>query len=430
MIYMIWYYLRIAFRNIRANKKFSIINIAGFAFAISICLAIFLFLIKEHSYDRYNENAGQIVRLIDTKENSSLIDYRVKDILQKNYSEIAEACLIIRSDRPVEIKSGDKGFYINDIMSVDKKFFEVFTVEFVSGQRLSPFNNINSAVITEKTAKKMFGTESVVGKDLLIFGIFPVTVTGIIKDFPENSSITAEILVNAENEKFKFNQSMANSEDLSTYRWPFHIYLMLNKGINPEKFASKINGNIELLKPFTESIGFIKLKDIYLNDPTSGSDTKQGNPGLLKLLGGIALIILVLAVINYVNLTIAQQNKRNKDTGLKKAIGADRSTILIQYLTESIIVIFMAFITGIFLVWLFMPFYQNIFNTTTDITILFRFPFLIILPAAILIIGTISGFGPAVVLSGISPVRILNGNTITKTKRTSLQYFNSPFQSS
>jgi putative ABC transport system permease protein len=421
---MFWYYLKIAVRNIRTNKKFSIINIAGFAFAISISLAITLFLIKEHSYDRYHKNADQIVRVIDAKDNSSLIDYRVKDILLKNYSEIENACLIIRAEFPVEIKSGDKGYYLDDIMSVDNHFFEIFSVPFVAGKASSPFSNINSAVITEKTAKIIFGTESPLGKDLTVWGMLPVTITGIIKDFPDNSSITAGILVNAENEKFKFNQWIGDSRDLSTYRWPFQIYLQLNKNINPDQFAAKINSHIDVLKPYDkyyEHIGLLKLKDIYLHDPTTGSDTKQGNASLLKLLGGIALIILILAVINYVNLTVAQQNKRNKDTGLKKTIGADRKIILLQYLSESVVVIFMAFISGILLVWLLMPFYQTVFNTTTDIRILFRFPYLLILPVTILLIGVLSGCGPAIVLSGISPVKILTGYTAIKSKKNYLR---------
>jgi putative ABC transport system permease protein len=421
---MFWYYFKIAVRNIRTNKKFSIINIAGFAFAISISLAITLFLIKEHSYDRYHKNADQIVRVIDTKDNSSLIDYRVKDILLKNYSEIENACLIIRADYPVEIKSGDKGYYLDDIMSVDNHFFEIFSVPFVAGQAASPFSNINSAVITEKTAKIIFGTESPLGKDLTVWGMLPVTITGIIKDFPDNSSITAGILVNAENEKFKFNQWIGDSRDLSTYRWPFQIYLKLNKNINPDQFAAKINSHIDVLKPYDkyyEHIGLLKLKDIYLHDPTTGSDTKQGNANLLKLLSGIALIILILAVINYVNLTVAQQNKRNKDTGLKKTIGADRKTILLQYLSESVIVISMAFISAILLVWLLMPFYQTVFNTTTDIRILFRIPYLLILPVTILLIGVLSGCGPAIVLSGISPIKILTGYTVIKGKKNYLR---------
>jgi putative ABC transport system permease protein len=428
---MFWYYLRIALRNIRINKKFSLINIAGFAFAISICIAISLYLIKEYSFDRFNRNADQIVKLINIRDNSSLIDYRVKDILVKNYSEIANACIVIRSSHPIEVKCGDKGYYLDDIMSVDNHFFEVFSVSFIEGQSSSPFNNINSAVITEKTAKSLFGTESAMGKDLVIWGMVPVTITGIIKDFPDNSSITAGLLVNAENEKFKLNQWIGDSRDLSTYRWPFQIYLQLNNNVNPDQFAAKINSHIDVLKPFDkyyEQIGLLKLKDIYLHDPTTGSDTKQGNANLLKLLCGIALVILILAIINYVNLTIAQQGKRSKNTGLKKTIGADRKTILFQYLSESVIVIFLAFVSGILLVWLFMPYYQTIFNTTTDVAILFRFPYLIILPAAILIIGVFSGCGPAIVLSGISPVKILTGYTFVNSRKNYLRNFLTIFQ--
>ena len=425
---MFWYYLKIAIRNIRTNKKFSIINIAGFAFAISICLAISLYIVKEHSYDSYHKTVDQIVRLIDTKDNSSLIDYRVKDILLNNYSEIENACLMIRSSHPIEIKSGDKGFYIDDIMSIDKNFFEIFSVPFISGQSSSPFININSAVITEKTSKILFGTETPLGKDLLIWGNIPVTITGIIKDFPDNSSITAGILVNAENEKFKFNQWIGDSRDLSTYRWPFQIYLQLKKNINQDQLVAKINTRIDLLKPYTEKIGFLKLKDIYLHDLTIGSETKQGNASLLKLLIGIALIILTLAVINYVNLTIAQQNKRNKETAVRKTIGANRNNILYQFLSESVIVIFLAFFLGILLVWMLIPFYQTIFNTTADINLLFGFPYLIILPGTILIIGLISGIGPAIVLSGISPVRILSGTVISAGKKNYLRNALTVFQ--
>jgi putative ABC transport system permease protein len=421
---MFWYYLKIGVRSISMNKKISFINIAGFAFAISICLAISLFLIKEHSYDRYHKNADQIVRMIDTKDNSSFIDYRVKDILLKNYSEIVNACLVLCSSHPVEIKYADKGFYLDDIMSVDNHFFEIFTVPFVAGKSSSPFININSAVISEKTAKILFGTETPLGKDILVWGNIPVTITGIIRDFPDNSSISAGLLVNAENDKFKFSRWVGDSRDLSTYQWPFQIYFQLNRNAIPDKLAAKINNHIDVLKPYDKyykQIGFLKLKDIYLHDPTTGSDTKKGNANLLKLLGGIAFIILILAVINYVNLTVAQQNKRNKDTGVRKTIGAGRKDILFQFLSESVVVIFLAFIFGIFLVWLLIPFFKIIFNTATDISTLFRFPYLFILPIMVLIIGLISGIGPAIVLSEISPVKILSRSAIVAGRKNYLR---------
>jgi putative ABC transport system permease protein len=425
---MLIYYLKIALRNIRTNKKFSIINIAGFAFALSICLAILLFLLKEYSFDRYHKNGDQIVRLVNAGYNSSLVDYRVKDILQKNYSEISDACLVINANHPIEIKNGDKGFYLNNILSVDNNFFRVFTIPFISGDASTPFKNINSAILTEETATLLFGKESPLGKDIYIFGIMPVTITGIIKNFPDNSSISAGILVNAENEQFKFNQWIGDSRDLTTYQWPFQIYLQIDKKANYDNLTAKINGQIDMLKPYCEKISLMELRNIHLYDSTTGAETKQGNPGLLRLLTGIALIILILAIINYVNLTVAQQNKRNKDTGLKKTIGASRTTILMQYLSESVIVIMLAFISGIFLLWLLMPFYQTIFNTTTDIKILFRVPYIIILPLTVLTLGVLSGSGPAIILSGISPVKILSGHSILKVKKNYLRNILTVFQ--
>jgi len=425
---MIWYYLKSAFRNLSVNKKFTVINITGFAFGISICLAIVLFLIKEYSYDKYHENADQIVRLIDTKNNSSSIDYRVKDILLENYSELENACIIQRMQMPVSVKVGNEGFYLDNIMSVDNSFFEVFTVPFISGKSLKPFDNINSAVITESTAKTLFGTENPVGKDLTIMGSQMVTISGVIKDFPDNSSISAGLLVNAENSAFKFEFSCGNYNDKSSHRFSFRIYLQLNKNINPEQLIAKINSNSDLLKPYKEEVGFLSLKDIYLYDKTNGSKTKRGNVGLMKLLTGIALIILVLAIINYVNLTIAQQNRRNKDTGVRKTVGALRKNILYHFLSESVLVSLIALTLALVFVWLLIPLYSLIFNTTININLLFQFPNILILICSVFFIGILSGIGPAFILSGISPVKVLSGSITARRQKGYLRNSLSIFQ--
>ncbi|MDD4193466.1 MAG: ABC transporter permease [Mangrovibacterium sp.] len=409
---MFWYYFKAAVKNLTNNKKFSAINITGFAFGISICLTITLFLAKEYSYDRFHEHAGQIVRLIDTKKNSSSIDYRVKDILLNNYSEIENACLVQRVSDAIEVKIDDEGFYLDDILSVDNAFFEVFSIGFVSGKSSSPFVNIQSAVITESTAKTLFGTGNPLGRNLLIWGTDPVTITAVIRDFPENSSISAGLLVNAENEAFKFSFSCGDYKDKSSHRWPFRIYLQLNENVHPELLASKLNSDKNLLKPYTDEVSFLGLKDIYLHDKTHGSDTKQGNPGLLKLLTVIAVIILALAVINYINLTIAQQNKRNKDTGVKKTIGATRINIFSQFLSESVLVTFLAFILGVVLAWMFLPFTRSVLNTNLDFNLLFCRPYFPILLGSVLLIGLISGSGPAVILSAVAPVKVLSGSAV------------------
>jgi putative ABC transport system permease protein len=408
---MFTYYLKSAFRNLWKNKKFSVINISGFAFGISICLAIALFLIKEYSYDRYHENAQQIVRLINTEDNTSSIDYRAKDILLQNYPEIENGCLVQIINHPMAFQVGEVASYLDNIMSADNDFFKVFTIPFITGNQEKPFSTLTSAVITQSTAKSLFGTENPLGKEIIYQNRIPLTVNGIIEDFPENSSISAAILVNAENENFKFSRYVGNSNDLSTYRWPFRIYLQLNKNASPENLISKINTNAQILSPYLNKADFLPLKDMYLFDATFGSASKRGNIGLMRLLGGIAVIILTLAIINYINLTIAQQNRRNKDTGVKKAIGAFRKHILLHFIIESILVSGLAFILAIIFLSIILPFYNTLFDTTINLNLLFKFPYILILLFSALLIGLISGSGPAILLSGINPVKILSGPT-------------------
>lgn len=411
---MYTYYLKSALRSIWKNKKFSLINVSGFAFAISVSLAIVLLLIKEYSYDRYHENANQIVRLTDTKNNSSFIDYRVKDILINNFPEIENACILYRVDRLIEITISGKGYYLNDIMSVDNQFFEVFTLNYLAGH--PAFHNINSAVITESTSRKLFGNENPLGKEMLIHGNTIVTITSVIKDFPENSSISAGLLVNAENDDFKFSFSIAEYDDKSTWRWPFQIYLQLDKRTDPNQLLTKIN-HTGLFEHYVEEVGFLPLKDMYLNDPTYGGDLKRGNPQMLLLFVIIAAIVLGLAVINYINLTVAQQAKRNKDTGVRKTMGANRRHILLYFLCESVLITLIAFFAGLLLLAYLIPFYQSVFNTALDMGILIRNPYVFYLIGAILLIGLVSGAGPAIVLSDIKPAQILNGNFLAMGKR-------------
>ncbi len=425
---MFYYYLRTALRNLRSNKRFTLINITGFAFAISVCLAIALFLAREYSFDRFNRHSDETVRVVDMKNNSSMIDYRVKDILTSNFPEIENACLVLRSGHPYEIKCLNKGYYIDDILSVDNNFFQVFTIQFVSAPVSSPFTDINSAVITESTARLLFGDESAPGKELLVWGNITVRITAVIKDFPANSSITASLLVNAENENFKFYRSIGNSEDLSTYRWLFQIYLQLKPGVDHEQLLSKINANSDLLQPYQEEAGFLKLKDVYLHDTTSGSETIQGNQRLLNLLTGIALIILILAIINYVNLTIAQQNQRKKDTGIKKTFGASRFNVLFYYLIESVIVSLIALVLGLYLVWIMLPFYNIMFDSTLKLSTVLHFPNSIFLFISILAVGLISGTGPALIFSAINPVKVLNGIFTASGKKHHLRNSLTVFQ--
>ncbi len=423
---MILYYLKSAFRNLKSNKKFTIINITGFAFGISICLAIVLFLMKEYSYDRCYNDAERIFRLYDAKQNNSSIDYRVREVLTDNFPEIENACIVQLENFSSDVQIDSTGYLVDNMLSVDNNFFRVFNIPFIYGNPNKAFNNPNSVILTESLALKLFGNVHVVGYDMKIWNEVPVTVSGVIKDFPDNSSISSGLLVNSELDDFKFSFSCGDYKDKSTHRYPFRIYIKKNKNADTNELLTKLNNNIELFKPYIDEAGLLPLTDMYLKDTTSGSDSKQGNLALMKLLASIAAIILILAIINYINLTVAQQNKRNKDTGIRKTVGAYRNSLLYYFLSESVLVTFFAMLLAVALLWMLLPVYALIFGTSINFNSLFVFPDYLYLIASILIIGVISGIGPAIVLSRVSPVKVLSGTVVTRNKyhlRNSLTIF-------
>lgn len=424
---MILYYLKTAVKSISRNVKFSIINVLGFAFGLSVCMGITLFLVQEISFDRFNENYKTIIRLNDSKRNFSKLDYRVKDIIVENFPQVTNACLFQRIGRPVAVKVKDQGYYIDDIMSVDNHFFDLFTIRFKSGNPNKPFDNNNSAIITASTAEMLFGSTDVLGEEIVL-GEESVFISGVIQNFPTTSSISAGLIVNAENERFKFSVSMQNSDDLITYRWPFEIFLQVRQDVNPRELIENINSQIQILNPYVEEVDFIRLKNLYLFDTAVGSGTKKGNPELLKILAAIAIIILLLAVINYVNLTISQQIKKNKDVGIRKTIGAKRNEIVSQLLFESILITAISFVVGLFFLVLMLPYYNSIFSSSLNPEIIFSVLGVLVMALVVLVIGIASGIGPALLLTRVSPVKALSGNFTIRNTKFSLRNLLTVFQ--
>jgi putative ABC transport system permease protein len=330
---------------------------------------------------------------------------------------VQNACVV--SVLPIKIGTsvGNTGFDIDNIMSVSAEFFGMFSTRFVLGDPSKPLPNPNSVVLTESSARKLFGNLDPLGKEIVVWHMYTLTVTGVIKDFPENSSINANMIVNMENNNFKFSRNIGNSDDSSTYRYPFNIYLQLVEKSDARQLAGKLNSHPEILQPFVKKAGLLSLTDTYLRDNTTESTTKKGNPALLRLFMGIALVVLVLAIVNYVNLSIAQQNKRNKETGIRKTIGAGRKDIVYLFLTESVLVTFIAFAIALVITEISLPFFGRVVDTQLRITPLAQFPENIILFLSIFFIGTVAGIVPALLFSSFNPARALSGKRIASGRK-------------
>jgi len=420
-------YFKVAFRNIKRNKIFSLINIVGFAFSLAVCLMIVLYLLNEYSFDNYHANAENIYRLSDAKDNYSSIDYRVAKIITDNFPQVEKAT-IVDIFSPIETNYKSSAYYFEGLMSTDNNFFEMFTVRFLYGNSKKPFENINSAVLTESTSRKLFGNENPLGKEILIHHQSAVIVTGVIEDFPENSSLKAGIIVNAENNNFKFKFTCEDCDDVSSHRYPFNIYLQLNKNTAPGELTSVINNNAEVLAPFVNKVNLIPLKELYLTDYTIGDASLKGNPTLLNLMAGIALIILLLAIINYINLTAARQNKRNKETGIRKTVGASRKEMILLFLTESVLVTAFAFFIALLIVELALPFFSKIVDSSLSTRLFLIFPLNVILLCSVLLTGILAGIIPAVILSSFNPARILRGGYFLPRRKSYLRNTLTVFQ--
>ena len=411
---MILHNIKTAYKSLTKNKLISSINILGFGFGISVCLALTIYVLSEYSYDRFHQNYNNIYRLVND-ENSSRIDYRVKDILSSNFAEVEDACISQRVEIQLPVKVNDQGFYLNDIMSVDNNFFEVFSFAFKEGDPKHAFANINSAVITENTAERIFGNADPIGKEIIINAKNePVTITGILHDFPENSSIYADLLVNAQNDKFKFAFGARSSDDLSSYRWPFTIYVQLNKNTDLPTFVQKLQDNNDIYKPYAESLTLLPLKDIYLRDYTSGkgSATKKGNLALLKLLSGIALIILMLSLINYMNLTVSRYSMQFRQISVRKILGATLKNLKFQFVTESLLLTSVALAIGVFILLLMSPLYSRLFNGDFSLRILWSFPTGLIIISALFILGLLSGIGCFMMVKYLKNNLLVNSNLL------------------
>jgi len=425
-------YLKTAIRSLFRHKVFSSINILGFAFSISVCIVILLFVVKENSYDNCYPNASHIYKLFDSKDNSSDIDYRLKSILVNNYSEIKGGCICEIVKVQSEINYNHNNYFEDNIMSADNDYFKVFNINFIYGDISKPFRDKNSVVLTESLAYKIFGKENPVGKEIVLnlslLDTASLVITGVIKDFPENSSNKAGFIVNADNDKFKFSFSGANSEDKSTYRYLFNVYLLFNKNTNAEQVIKQITNHPEILYPYETQVGLISLRDIYLSDNTSGNISLKGNSGLLKILIIIGVIILTLAVINYINLTLAQQKRRNKEIGIRKTVGAEKNDIITGLVTESILITSLAFLCALIFVEVTLPYFSRIFSSRLSLQPLMLFPLNLIIIASVLLIGAIAGLFPSLILSSFNPAKIFSRTAVFSSGKSGIRNILTVFQ--
>ncbi|MFC1725025.1 ABC transporter permease [candidate division KSB1 bacterium] len=410
-------YIKIALRNIRKQKLFSFINIAGLAIGMGCCIVIFLFVQSEFIYDKFHENADRIYRLskylqLDTGlRGYSTSDSRLGPASKDEFPEVENAVRLIMH-RGTITNYKDKRYNIDPVYA-DKSIFEVFTFPLLKGDPKTALNEPNTVVITEELAGKYFGNEEPIGKTITINNKVDVTVTGILKRVPENSHLHFEFLASFETLKARIGN--ANYQrSVSAYT---HTYLLLKKDVKAEEFEKKLPEFAAKILGEKRAEGrqfFMQpLTSIHLNSELALEFEKNSNIKYSYYLSILAIAIILIACINFMNLSTASSFNRAKEVGLRKVVGASRSQVIKQFLSESIIMSIFAVVIALIIAKLLLPFFNSVSNQNLELNFLKNWGLYSGLFLITLITGLLTGSYPALLISSFQPANVLKGKIRT-----------------
>ncbi|MFO7447969.1 MAG: ABC transporter permease [Ignavibacteriaceae bacterium] len=417
-------YLTIALRNIIRQKLYSFINIMGLAFGIAVCLVIFLFISDELSFDQFHQNSGSIYRVVisnaDLTETSGVTPLPLAEALETDFPELE----VVQTKASYNVISyEEKTFTEKNFYYTDPNFLKIFSFQLLKGDPARVLQKPGSVVINENMAKKYFGNEEPIGKTILNDNRDPLIVTGIMKNFPENSYMQYDFL------GVKSDHVKDWPDELKKDWHPrmFSTFILTPSNYSVQALDKKMPAFLEKYVGKEEAkyqrLVLQPLKDIYLHstDIKFNPMDKTGDIKEIYIFSIIAVFILILACINYMNLSTSRYSNRMNEIGIRKVIGAGRKQLAYQFLGESVVTSFIAVSVSVFLVELFLP----VFNSMMDKNIEFKFfndPVLLAgLISGALIIGIISGSYPAIFLSAFHPIKIIRSSAAPGLKNLSIR---------
>ncbi len=417
---MIRNYIKIAWRNISRNKLFSAINITGLSVGVSCCVLIFLYVQYEMSFDTFNVNANRLYRLTvqmhQPQENNfySATSPRLAPAIQAAFPEVEKSSRIIFSKRILSY--GQKKFYDTRIMFADSALLQMFTFPMIEGNPDKALVEPYSIVLTEGAAKNYFGPEPAMGKMMQLSDTIQLKVTGIIRDIPANAHFNFSCVVSRStlSDMTKATGGKYPNED----DWFFldsHSYVLLKENTDHQALEKKIDGYIQKqMAPERKEYGMWlntylqPLKDIHLKSNYEAEIKPETNSDIryVYIFSGTALLILLIACSNFINLSTAKSLNRSKEIGLRKVIGAKRGQLIAQFLGESLILTVIASVISILLVLAALPGFNTFTQRQLSLNGTVFFAYAMIICG----VGLLAGLYPAIFMSSFSPVKALKGH--------------------
>jgi putative ABC transport system permease protein len=409
-------YLKVALRTMQRNKLFSVINITGLAIGLTCVVLLVLWIQDEVSYDRFHKDID-LIYLTAAHVKKSHVEYidpasvpGVGPLLEEVFPEIEESSRFLYGPRTYVLRYGDKVFSENRVYHGDPESLTLLTFPLTAGNPETALRDPNSIVLSERTARKYFGNEDPLGKIITLDNEHPMNVTGVMKEIPGNSTFRFDMLTPLE---FHARLTGENLDNLTNEN--YFVFVRIQANVSVEALNEKIRrfcvdrlGNEEyvpVLRPFAR---------FHLHRLDEGG----GSINQVRMVGFMAAFILLIACINFMNLTTARSSKRSKEIGMRKVIGAFRKDIVKQFYSETALLVVTATAAAAALVWLLLPGFNRLFMKQLTLNILQNLaPFWILLTAASITI-LLAGSYPALVMSSFLPIRIIKGLSGSALKRT------------
>jgi putative ABC transport system permease protein len=423
-------YIKSTIRLFKKNLGFSFINVIGLAIGIACSVLIMTYVWHELSYDRFNEKAERTYRLAqrallgNTQIDQTWTSAPMPAALYNEFPEIEHVARITGISRRT-VSYNDKIFIENRALMADSSIFDIFSFPFVAGSAKNALNQPNKVVLTKSTAQKYFGDENPIGKSLRFSNNNSdktLEVSGVIEDVPTNSHFHFDFLVSI----LTFDGYYNGTEWFNNN---FRTYLVLQEGFNYKEFEAKLpsftnkylfEGRYEEIK--TKHSGYWEiylqpLLDIHLNSDITGEFEPNGKKSYVYIFIVVAVIILLIACINFMNLSTAKSSTRAKEVGVRKVVGASRGSLINQFIGESIFTSIIALVLGMVIAETLLPAYGNLLGRQLEINYFQNLFIIPLLFALALLVGLISGSYPAFFLSSFKPVEVLKGKLQGGTKR-------------
>ena len=419
-------HFKIAWRNLIKNKVYSGINIIGLAIGLTAGFLILQYVNFEHSYDKFHSKKNSIYRVVadlDTPSSGKMESSRpacaVPPHMEEEFPEVISAVRFMRLE--LAVRKDEVKLVEDKAAAADKAFFEVFDFDLLQGDKKSVLQEPYSVVLTQETANRYFGNESAIGKTIRIkdedINDLPFTVTGIMDEIPENSHIKANMIISMTT----YSKGVLPRIDDAWGLYDPAAYILVHPNTDPKQLEAKFPDFLERNSGETMrrdkmfvSLSLEPLEDVYLRSERGGE--YSGDLGTIYIFSIIAIFILLIACINFVNLTTARSVERAKEVGVRKVIGAEKRQLSLQFVGESVIISLISFVIASVLTALVLPAFNEIAGKVISDGIFTNPINIIYLFLIALSIGAFAGIYPAFVLSSFKPVNVLKGNFSTGTR--------------